>query len=290
MTSPFRGSLVALPTPFGIAGEVDYAALRHLIERQIEHGTAGFVVAGTTGEAPTLTPVERRALIEFTVGVVRARRPVLAGAGASATRLACEYARIATEAGADGVLVATPSYNRPSQEGLYEHFTAVANGTPLPLVLYNIPSRTAIDLQPETVARIVANTPRTVAIKEAATSLERLRSLIELGCIDVLIGEDAWIADGMQLGAVGVIGVASNICPQRVAELVRDHHASAGPHLVEELAPLVQALALESNPAPLKAALEHLGLCRGDLRLPLVPVQPKHRERIAAVLNELRPS
>jgi 4-hydroxy-tetrahydrodipicolinate synthase len=286
--SLFHGSLVAMPTPFRDGG-VDHAAFRRLTERQIAGGSDGLVVSGTTGESATLSAVERIALFEYAAGTVHGRVPVIAGVGSSDTRVACELARNAASVGADGLLVSTPSYSRPSQEGLRRHFGEIAAATELPLCLYNVPSRTAVDLLPATIAAIQAECPRVVAIKEAATSLARMKELVALGTLDVLAGEDAWIADGMQLGAVGVVGVVANLVPKEVATLVHAFDATddppQAPKLVEFLAPLIQALFLESNPAPLKAALARLGLCREDLRLPLVPVSDGTRKRIEGALS-----
>lgn len=286
MRGTFRGSLVALPTPFR-DGRVDYPALRRLIEFQLEGGTDGLVAAGSTGEAATLTTRERLSVIEFCAGNADGRVPVLAGVGASDTRVACELALGAERAGADGLLVATPAYNKPQQRGLVAHFGAVAAVSKLPLALYNIPSRTGVDLQPATVQAIARAHPNVIAIKEAGTSLERVKELVALGAVDVLAGEDAWIIDALHLGALGVVGVAANVAPKIVAELV--HGLQKGdekraPALAEKLAPLITALFAETNPAPLKAALEMMGLCSGELRLPLVPVEESTRNGIRSAL------
>jgi 4-hydroxy-tetrahydrodipicolinate synthase len=283
----FRGSLVALPTPFR-GGAIDYPALRVQVERLIRAGSDGLVPAGTTGEAAALDPEERSAVVAFTVGCARGRVPVLAGVGAGSTALTSALAREAEAAGADGVLVVTPPYSRPTQRGLAAHFGAVAAATRLPIVLYNVPARTAVDLLPETAGAIAAARPNVVAIKEASGSLERIDALVALGTLDVLCGEDAAIADCMQRGALGVIGVVANLAPRRVAELVRaaapGGDARRAAELVEALAPLVRALFCETNPAPLKAALELMGLSSGELRLPLVPIAPESRERVVAAL------
>ncbi len=286
MRGAFRGSLVALPTPFR-DGRVDFPALRRLIEFQIEGGSDGLVAAGSTGEAATLTTRERLSVIEFCAGNVDGRIPVLGGVGASDTRVACELALGAERAGADGLLVATPAYNKPQQRGLVAHFGAIAGVSKLPLVLYNIPSRTGVDLLPATVKAIARAHTNVIAIKEAGTSLERVKELVALDAIDVLAGEDTWIIDALHLGAVGVVGVAANVAPKLVAELI--HGLQAGdetrtPALAEKLAPLITALFAETNPAPLKAALEMMGLCSGELRLPLVPVEDGTRHRIRSAL------
>lgn len=291
----FQGSLTALPTPFEdeTHERIDFASVRVMLERQVAAGTAGVVVCGSTGEASALSFDERLALVEFTVGASRGRLPIIAGIGASDTRIAAKLARGAERAGADGLLATTPPYARPNQEGLRRHFAAVAEATRLPIALYNIPARTGVDLLPETAQRIAAEHANVVAIKEASDSLERLQTLIESGTLAVLCGEDRWIADALELGAAGVIGVVSNLVPARVAALVATFRGGAdsdadpnqAPALVESIAPLVHALSLDTNPAPLKAALAHLGLLREHLRLPLVPVSKEHRARIAETLE-----
>ena len=284
---PFLGSIAALPTPF-VNGTIDFAALLRLIERQIEGGTDGLVVGGTTGEAAVLSTDERMALFEYVVGAARGRVPVVAGVGSSDTRVACELARSARAAGADGLLAMTPAYNRPTQAGLERHFAAIVEASSLPLALYNIPTRTGVDLLPATAAAIGAAHPSIVAIKEASTSLERVRALVALDTLAVLCGDDAWIADCMQAGAAGAIGVVANLVPDRVAQLIHafddDTSRAEAPALVEAIAPLVAVLSVETNPAPLKAALEILELCGGELRLPLVSVAPESRAQIHEAL------
>jgi 4-hydroxy-tetrahydrodipicolinate synthase len=288
MRGSFGGSYVALPTPFR-NGRVDFPAFLRLIEIQIEHGTDGLVIAGTTGEAATLRADERKALIEYGVHVARSRVPVIAGVGTNDTRTSCEFAMAARSAGAHGLLAVTPYYNRPTQRGLVEHYTQLAMATPLPLVLYNVPSRTAVDLRPETTGEIAQRCPNVIAVKEASGSLDRVAELVERDEVDVLCGEDHLIADSMLLGAKGVIGVVGNLVPARIVELVRtcrpDGDREGAPAIVENLQPLIEALFLETNPAPLKAALEHLGLCTGELRAPLVPVEPSTRERLLSAME-----
>lgn len=287
MKGAFRGSLVALPTPFR-SGQVDFPALRRLIDFQLANGTDGLVVAGSTGEGVALSARERLAVIEFCAGAVSGRVPVIAGVGASGTPLALELAVGAERAGASALLVSTPAYNKPPQRGLQAHFGAVAGASALPVVLYNIPSRTGVDLLPPTVRAIAREHLNVVAIKEAGTSLDRVRELVNGASLDVLVGEDAWIADGLQLGAVGVIGVVANVAPRLVATLVHDLLAKKlerAPELVERLAPLTGALFHETNPAPLKAALARLGLCEDELRLPLVPIEPATRERLRLAME-----
>ena len=286
MRGSFRGSLVALPTPFR-DGRIDFPAFRRLIEVQLEGGSDGLVAAGSTGEAATLTTRERLSVIEFCAGSVDGRVPVLAGVGASDTRVAGELALGAERAGADGLLVSTPAYNKPQQRGLVAHFGAIADVSRLPLVLYNIPGRTGVDLLPATVQAIARAHPNVIAIKEAGTSLERVKELVALGAVDVLAGEDAWITDALHLGALGVVGVAANVAPRLVAELVHgvlEGHEEHAPALAEKLAPLITALFAETNPAPLKAALEMMNLCSCELRLPLVTVEDGTRRSLRTAL------
>jgi len=285
-----RGSLVAVPTPF-VDGRVDYDALRRLLEHQVSGGSDGIVVTGTTGEAATLTTGERQAIVAFSVGVLRGRLPLVAGVGTSATHETLALARSAECCGADAVLVVTPYYNRPGQPGLAAHFQAVAAALRIPVVLYNVPKRTGVDLEPATVAAIARERPNVVAIKDASGSLERLRELLALDCVDVLCGDDVQIVDGMQAGAHGVVGVAANLAPQPIAELVRtaapggDETRAA--ELAELVAPLIAALSVETNPGPVKHGLARMGLCGDALRSPLVPVEPTNAERIGTALARL---
>ena len=285
---PPRGSWVALPTPFS-GGRVDFDALRRLVEYQIQAGTTGVVVAGTTGEAATLDLSERLALFEFVPRVAAGRMGVLAGIGTNDTRTTVLLAGHAERAGCDGVLVVTPFYNRPTQRGMLAHFGLVAERTHLPVVLYNVPSRTGVDLLPATVDDLARQHANIVAIKESSGSLERIADHIQRGSVHVLSGEDHQIADALLLGAVGTIGVVGNLVPRLVSELVLccrpggDRASAAG--LSATLAPLVEALFRETNPAPLKAALSLLGLCQAEVRSPLVPVEPGTRRRIEQALT-----
>lgn len=282
------GCFVALPTPFRNGG-IDYTSLSALIERQVEGGADGLVVVGTTGEAATLTTDERRAVIEFSTGTVRGRVPVYAGVGTNCTAQTVELARAAEAARADGLLVVTPYYNKPTQRGLQHHFGQVAGASTLPLMLYNVPSRTAVDLLPETVGLIAREHANVVAVKETICTEKRIRALSEESGLDVFSGEDARIADCMQWGGRGTVSVVANLFPAEVAELVRtavpggDEQRAA--ELVELLAPIIRCLFLETNPAPLKAALSLLGLCEADLRAPLVPVEPGTSALLAELLG-----
>jgi 4-hydroxy-tetrahydrodipicolinate synthase len=285
---PFQGSYVALPTPFR-GGQIDYAALQALIDFHIAKGTDGLVIAGTTGEAATLSDNERRALYESSIAMTRGRFPVILGVGTNCTRTTVEMATYAAGVGANGVLVVTPYYNKPSKRGLVLHFSHVADAVDVPVVLYNVPSRTGVDMVPEVVAELGAKYAHVVAVKEALPSVERVKRLIAETNVAVICGEDGMIADFMSLGAVGVIGVLNNIVPAEVAELVRcaspggDSVRAAA--LVEYCAPLVRDLFIESNPVPVKTALSMMKRCSDEVRPPLAPLEPASRERLRATLE-----
>jgi 4-hydroxy-tetrahydrodipicolinate synthase len=210
--SPFRGSLVALPTFFD-GGRLDLETLGDLIDWHVEEGTDGLVVLGTTGEAATLSDAERAALLEWVLDRAGGRLPVIAGTGTNCTRRTLELTRAAEAAGVDGALVVTPYYNRPTQAGLVAHYGTIAEGVSLPLALYNVPARTGCDLLPETVAEIAERFPTVVAIKEASGSLERAQALLDDGSLGVLAGEDALIGELARRGPVGANGVVANVVP-----------------------------------------------------------------------------
>ena len=289
--SPFRGSLVALPTCFD-GGRLDLGTLGELIDWHVEQGTDGVVVLGTTGEAATLSDAERAAVLESALERAGGRLPVIAGTGTNCTRRTLEHTRAAEAAGADGALVVTPYYNRPTQAGLIAHYCAVAEGTALPLALYNVPARTGCDLLPRTVAEIAERCPNVVAIKEASGSLERAQELLDDGSLALLVGDDALIAELMERGAVGAIGVVANLVPALVAELVRRRERGFPPGRARELdlllAPLVRALFVETSPAPVKAALAAMGRGTGEVRLPLVPLSDANRALVLGALQNLQ--
>ncbi len=289
MKCSFQGSYVALPTPFN-AGQIDYDALGRLIEFHVRSGSDGLVSVGTTGEGATLSEFERRSVIEFTLERAGRRLPVIAGVGTNNTAQSVELCRFAAEGGASGVLAVTPYYNKPTQRGLAAHYAALAEASELPIVLYNVPSRTGCDLKPATVAQIRAAHPTVVAIKEASNSMARARELRESSDIALIAGEDGLIAEFMGLGAVGVIGVVANIAPREVAELCRvarpGGDAVRTAELVAFLQPLVRDLFIETNPAPVKAALALMGLCGAELRLPLVGLEPESHDRLRISLHE----
>lgn len=289
MTCPFQGSFVALPTPLR-HDELDLAALHHLIEWHIEKRSDGIVVAGTSGEAATLSDYERRSLIHAAVESARRRIPVIAGIGTNNTRQSVDFARFAADAHADGLLAVAPYYNKPTPRGLVAHFGAIAEASPLPVILYNVPSRTATDLKPETVAECRRRFANVVAIKEASGSIGRARQIQEACDIALIAGEDALIAEFMALGAAGVIGVVANVAPTQVAELCRVARPGGdvvrAAELTAWLQPLIKSLFLETNPVPLKAALAAMNLCGSQVRLPLVPLEDDNLEQLTASLLE----
>lgn len=285
----FTGSLVAIVTPFR-NGRVDERALGELIEFQIANGTDGIVPCGTTGESATLSHQEHERVVAFTVEAVKRRVPVIAGAGSNSTDEAIALTRHAKQAGADGALLITPYYNKPMQEGLFRHYKAVADAVDLPLVLYNIPGRTSVNMAPSTVARLAA-VRNIVAIKEGSGSLQQVSDIIRT-CgdrITVLSGDDALTLPMMAVGAKGVITVTANIAPADMAAMVDAFAAgkfNEATRLHYKLYPLFTALFLETNPIPVKEALAMMGKIDGELRLPLSPLSTESREKLARVMKD----
>ena len=275
----FSGAMTALITPFR-NGEVDVEALEGLVEFQISRGIHGLVPCGTTGEATTMSEAEDRLVIETVVRVSGGRVPVVAGTGSNSTASAIKYTKMAEEAGADGSLQVAPYYNKPTQEGLYRHFAAVAESTDLPIVLYNIPGRTSVTISAETTARL-AEIPNIVGTKEATHSMDMTSDIRRL-CgpeFSILSGDDPLTLPIMALGGTGVISVAGNVAPGAVSDMVdalRSGDAAGidrGRELHYELLPLFRALFLETNPIPVKTAASLLGLCSDEMRLPLAPME-----------------
>ncbi len=272
----FRGSMVALVTPMRDDGAVDFAALDRLVDFHLQSGTHAIVAVGTTGEASTLDVDEHIGVVEAVVKRVGGRIPVIAGTGANATREAIELTQRATDAGADACLLVTPYYNKPTQEGLYRHFRAIAQATSVPIILYNVPGRTACDMLAETVIRL-ANVPRIVGIKEATGDIGRgvaIRASVGPDFV-LLSGDDASAVELAAIGATGVISVTANVAPERmhaVWEAVGAGDIGRARELDRPLAGLHKNLFVESNPIPVKWALQQMGLCGGHLRLPLTPL------------------
>lgn len=286
----FHGSMVALVTPMHPDGAIDFEAFDRLLDFHLEGGTDALVVAGTTGESATLTADEQGRLIRHAVGRVRNRAPVIAGSGAASTAQAIALTRRAMEAGADACLLVTPYYNKPTQEGLFRHHSAVAEAVAIPQVLYNVPGRTACDLLPPTVARL-AELSNVVGIKEATGSIERSREIRRLvgDRLDIYSGDDPTARELMLDGAQGVISVTANVAPALmhamcVAAIAGDGATAA--ELDARLAGLHSDLFVESNPIPVKWALSAMGLIGPTLRLPLTELAPELRPKVAAALAQ----
>ncbi len=285
----FSGVFTALITPFNKDGTVDESALRSLVDRQIDAGIAGVVPMGTTGESPTLDPEEHIHVIELVVDQTDGRVPVIAGTGSNSTAEAIEMTRYAAEIGVDASLQVAPYYNKPTQEGLYRHFAAIAEAVDLPMVIYNIPSRTGKNIENETTLRL-AKLSHVRAVKEASGDLRQMMDLISAKpeSLAVLSGDDNLAFALCALGGVGVISVASNLVPSMVIEMI---DAALRNDLVEarrrhyELLPLFEALFYETNPIPVKYALARRGLIEESYRLPMCPMSKANKARLDAVLD-----
>ena len=286
----FTGTYTAIVTPFK-NGKVDEPALARLIKAQIKGGLEGVVPVGTTGESPTLSYEEHIAVVEFTVRTVAGKIKVLAGTGANSTDEAIYLTKAAERAGADGSLQVAPYYNKPTQEGLYQHFKAIAKATKLPIVLYSIPGRCGIEIGLETVQRLATDCPSIVGIKEAGGQPDRV-SQIRAACgpkFVILSGDDSLTLPFMAVGANGVISVASNVIPREVANMVRafaQGKSAAALKLHAKYFPLFRNLFVEANPGPVKAALAMLGVMEPDLRLPLVGLEAKNEAIVRATLQQ----
>lgn len=284
----FTGSLVAIVTPFR-QGKVDERALAELIEWQIAEGTNGIVPCGTTGESATLSHDEHNRVIELTVEVARRRVPVIAGTGSNSTEEAIALTRYAKQARVDGALLITPYYNKPTQEGLYRHYKAVAEAVDLPLVLYNIPGRTGVNMLPATIARL-SGIPTIIGVKEGSGSVQQASEIVQM-CGDrltVLAGDDALTLPMMAVGGKGVITVTANIMPTEMANLVNaftEGKVEEARRLHFKLSPLFAALFYETNPIPVKEALGLMGKIDPELRLPLCSMAPDSREKLISVMK-----
>lgn len=287
----FAGSLVAIVTPMASDGAIDLAAWDRLLDLHLASGTCGIVVGGTTGESATLTDAELRELVVRALKRVQGRVPVIAGAGTSCTATTVERTRWLCELGPDGLLVVTPAYNKPTQEGLLRHFTAVASASTVPILLYNVPGRTAVDLLPPTVARL-AELPRIAGIKEAVADMRRIAELRAACRRDfvLLSGDDATCREAIAHGADGVISVTANVAPREMAQMVaaaRRGEATAAAAIDRRLAALHSDLFLESNPIPVKWLLHRLGLIGEGIRLPLTPLSVRLQPRLLEAWSQV---
>ncbi len=287
----FTGSLVALITPFK-NGEIDKKSLKNLIEFHIENGTHGIVVAGTTGESATLTYSEHEELIALAVEYANKRIPIIAGTGANATHEAIALTKYAEKAGADASLQIVPYYNKPTQEGIYQHFKAIAEETNIPLILYNIPSRTGIDMLPETFARLFADFPNIIGLKEATGNVARVSEILSLTNPDVLIlsGDDALTIPMMSVGAKGVISVANNLVPKDISvmcDLALEGNFVEAKKIHDKYWKLFKILFVETNPIPVKTAAYIMGLIEDEeMRLPLYKMNENNKKLLEDTLKE----
>ncbi|MFQ5803099.1 MAG: 4-hydroxy-tetrahydrodipicolinate synthase [Candidatus Methylomirabilales bacterium] len=288
MKKSFQGSMVAMVTPFR-DGRVDEAKIRELVEFHVKNGTDGIIPCGTTGESPTLSHDEHNKVVEATIKAAGGRVPVVAGTGSNSTAEAIELTDHAKKAGADGVLMVCPYYNKPTQNGLIAHYKAVAERVDIPIILYNIPGRTGVNMLPETVATL-AVLPNIVGIKEASGSLDQMTDVIHR-CgdrITVVSGDDSLTLPLMSVGGKGVISVIANIIPRETAEMSRaalngDWKRAKEIHL--RMFPLGKAMFYETNPIPVKTAMQLLGRLNGELRLPLAPMSQPNREKLEKALK-----
>ena len=286
----FEGTYTALVTPFR-NGKVDDKAFAALIERQIAAGIEGIVPVGTTGESPTLNMAEHARVIELAVQMARKRTKVLAGTGSNSTAEAIELSTGAKKAGADGLLLVAPYYNKPSPEGMFQHFRALAQETDLPIMLYSVPGRCAVEITVETVGRLAKECPTIRSIKEAGGKPERVDAIraVVPPDFEILSGDDALTVEFMKRGAVGVVSVASNLIPAEVKALVdaaRRKDWKAAEELDRKYAAVFRDLFVESNPGPVKAAMAAKGWLAEELRLPLVPITEANRNRLMATLRQ----
>jgi len=285
----FKGSIVAIVTPFK-NGKIDEKKLRELVEFHIKNGTSGIVPCGTTGESATLSFKEHNRVIEIVVEQVNKRIPVIAGTGSNSTEEAIMLTAHAAKVGSDASLQVSPYYNRPTQKGLYEHFRAIAEGVNIPIILYNIASRTGVNIEPETVAKLAKDCKNIVGIKEASGNLDQM-SRIKALCpetFDLLSGDDSLTLPLLSIGGVGVISVVANIVPSDVATLVNEFESGniqKARQMHYKLLPLIKAMFIETNPIPVKTAMGLMGLCEPDLRLPMCQMAPENLDKLKMALR-----
>ena len=289
----FRGLGIALVTPFCADGSVDYPSLKRLVEYQLQNGADFMCILATTGETPCLSVEEKQRIKELVVDIVNARVPILMGCGGNNTAAVVEELKSADWSGIDGVLSVCPYYNKPSQEGLYQHFKAIAQASPLPVVLYNVPGRTGINMKAETTVRLANDCENIVAIKEASGSLEQVDEIIKNkpDRFDVISGDDALTFPMIASGAAGVISVIGNALPKEFSRMIRlefkgEYEPARKIH--HRFTELYSLLFVDGNPAGVKALLHEMGFIQNELRLPLVPTRITTMQKMAAILKELR--
>ncbi len=285
----FSGCMVALVTPFK-GDKVDWESLEGLVEFHIENGIHGIVPCGTTGESATLTHQEHNEVVEAVVKYVKKRVAVIAGTGSNSTQEAIDFTRSAEKAGADGALMISPYYNRPTQEGIYQHYKKVASEVHIPLIIYNIPSRTGSKIEPETLARL-AEVKNIAGVKEATGSIDQAIEVLRLcgGGLEVYSGEDSLTFSLMALGGKGVISTVANVAPREMSQLTRacfEGDWEKGRSIQFQLIPLIRSLFIETNPIPVKTALSLMGKCRGDLRLPMTPMAEPNVKKLKKAMSD----
>ena len=286
----FHGSIVALMTPF-LADKVDIDRLRELVNYHIEYGTSAIVAAGTTGESGTLSLQEKILVFKTVIEEAKERIPVIAGTARNSTKECIELTKIAMECGAHAALIMAPAYIKPTQEGLYQHYKQIAEAVHIPIILYNVPSRTACDILPETVAKL-SSISNIIGIKDATGKIERLQALLSIQpkAIDVYSGDDETAAEWILAGAKGVISVTANIAPKLMAKLCDvglDGSIQACNEINEQLMPLHKSLFVEANPIPVKWAAYKMGLLNDEIRLPLTRLSEQHRANLESILHKL---
>ncbi|MFA5357143.1 MAG: 4-hydroxy-tetrahydrodipicolinate synthase [Candidatus Omnitrophota bacterium] len=286
----FKGSIVAIITPFK-GGKIDEKKLRDLIEFHIKNGSSGIVPCGTTGESATLSFQEHDRVIEITIEQVNKRIPVIAGTGSNSTEEAIMLTRHAEKTGADASLQVSPYYNRPTQKGLYEHFKAIADSVSIPIILYNIASRTGVNIEPDTLAKLAKDCRNIAGVKEASGNLDQMSRIKQL-CgddFDLISGDDSLTLPLLSIGGTGVISVVANIVPRDVAELISEFekgNLKRAREIHYKLLPLIKAVFIETNPIPVKTAMGMMGICEPDLRLPMSAMLPENAEKLKKALKD----
>ena len=293
MDNIFKGLGIALVTPFKESGAVDYDALRGLLRYQLDNGTDFLVILATTGETPTLTKEEKSEIKKMAIEMAGGRVPIMMGCGGNNTAAIIEELQTEDFYGIDGILSVCPYYNKPSQEGLYQHFKAIANATRMPVVLYNVPGRTGVNMKAETTVRLAEDCPNIVAIKEASGSLEQVDEIIKNkpAHFDVISGDDALTYPMVACGAVGVISVIGNALPREFSKMLRlemNGEFEAARKIHHKFTDLFSLLFVDGNPAGVKAMLHEMGFIENVLRLPLVPTRLTTLQRISSILKELK--
>ena len=287
----FKGAGVAIVTPMTADGEVNYEVLGEMLEAQIAGGTDAIIICGTTGESATLSEEEHSAVIRYAIKKVNKRIPVIAGTGSNCTATAIKLSKEAEKDGADGLLLVTPYYNKATQKGLIAHYTAIAKAVSLPIILYNVPSRTGCNLQPETIAALVKNVKNIVGVKEASGNISQIAK-VKLLCgddIDLYSGNDDQVVPILSLGGIGVISVLSNVAPKETHDMVMDYlngDVDKARQMQLKAIPLIDALFSEVNPIPVKKALNLMGWEAGPLRAPLTEMEASHAEVLKKTMKD----